>query len=137
MRTDVEGRLRFRLTFADMDLIQFFFADYYRWMERAFAELMAECDYPRAESYAGGFGFPVVESGCKYVERALIDEQLEIAARFVEMSDRSFRVGYEFTRLDGGPVATGFTQHVCVDVAAMKARPVPEKFRKGGIQGDD
>jgi hypothetical protein len=47
MRTDVQGRLHFRLTFAGVDSVQFFFADYYGWMERAFAELMAACGYPR------------------------------------------------------------------------------------------
>lgn len=129
MRTDVQGRLEFRLTFADMDLVQFFFADYYQWMDRAFAELIAESGYSRGESFSDGLGFPVVESGCKYQNRAVIDQRLEITARFVEMSNRSFRVGYEFKHLDGTIVATGFTHHVCVDVAAMEARPVPESFR--------
>lgn len=129
MRTDVEGRLEFRLTFADMDLVQFFFADYYQWMDRAFAELMAGCGYPRGESFADGLGFPVVESGCKHENRALIDQQLEITARFVDMSNRSFRVGYEFKHMDGTVVATGFTHHVCVDVSEMKAHPVPDQFR--------
>lgn len=132
MRTDVEGRLGFRLSFADVDLVQFFFADYYQWMDRAFAELMAACGYPRAESFADGIGFPVVESGCRYEDRAVIDDRLEISARFVDMTSRSFRVGYEFTKLDGSPIASGFTQHVCVDVAAMKARRVPDAFRESG-----
>lgn len=130
MRTDVEGRLGFRLTFADMDLVQFFFADYYQWMDRAFAELMDACGYPRGESFSEGLGFPVVESGCKYENRALIDQRLVVTARFVDMSNRSFRVGYRFEHLDGTVVATGFTHHVCVDVAAMKAHPVPEQFRQ-------
>lgn len=130
MRSNVEGRLRFRLSFADVDLVQFFFADYYQWMDRGFTELIAECGYPRAEAVADGVAFPVVESGCKYEGRAVIDDQLEISARFVDMSNRSFRVGYDFTKLDGSLVATGFTQHVCVDVAAMKARPVPGEFRE-------
>lgn len=130
MRTDVEGRLRFRLSFADVDLVQFFFADYYQWMDRAFTDLMVACDYPRAASLADGLGFPVVESGCRHNERAVIDTELEIAARFVDMSNRSFRVQYEFSKLDGTSVATGFTQHVCVDVAGMKAHSVPDQFRQ-------
>jgi YbgC/YbaW family acyl-CoA thioester hydrolase len=136
MRTDVEGRLRFRLSFADVDLVQFFFADYYQWMDRAFTELMVVCNYPRAESFADGLGFPVVESGCTHHERAVIDTELEVAAKFVDMSNRSFRVQYEFTKLDGTPVATGFTQHVCVDVAEMKAHAVPPQFRQEGTSDD-
>jgi YbgC/YbaW family acyl-CoA thioester hydrolase len=136
MRTDVEGRLRFRLSFADMDLVQFFFADYYQWMDRAFTELMAACGYPRAESFADGLGFPVVESGCRYHERAVIDTELEVGAKFIDMSSRSFRVEYEFTELDGTPVATGFTHHVCVNVAQMKAQPVPGQFREEGVSDE-
>lgn len=129
MREDVRGRLEFRLTYADVDMVQFFFADYYRWMDRALAELMEECGYPRRASLERRRGFPVVESGCTYVGRALVDEKLTVEARFVHMSNRAFRVGYDFAKLDGAEVAHGFTQHVCVDLDAMRPVAVPEQFR--------
>lgn len=131
MRTDVEGRLQFRLTFSDVDAVQFFFADYYRWMERAQAELMASCGYPRAQSMRDRRGFPVVESGCTYLKRALVDDQLVVVAVFTDMSTRSFRVGYTFCHLDGSVVARGFTQHVSVDLDQMKSCQVPGAFRSG------
>lgn len=127
----VQGRIRFRLTFSDVDMVQFFFADYYRWMERALAELMCACGLPRAQSLRQGMGFPVVESGCEYKQRAVVDDELEVTARFSHMSARAFRVEYEFRNVaTGALVARGFTQHVCVDLAAMRARPVPEAFRE-------
>lgn len=128
MRTDVEGRLQFRLTYADVDAVQFFFASYYRWMERAFAELMAACDYPRRMATGDRRGYPVVESGCKYLKRAVADDKLTVVAKFASMSNRSFRVEYTFLHEDDSVAATGFTQHVCVDVDEMKACPVPEAF---------
>lgn len=128
MRTDVQGRLQFRLTFADVDSVQFFFADYYNWMERAFAELMAACGYPRRTATGDRRGYPVVESGCKYLKRALCDDKLTVVAQFASMSERSFRVEYQFLHEDNSVAATGFTQHVCVDVDAMKACPVPPQF---------
>lgn len=133
MRTDVHGRLRFRLTFSDVDAVQFFFADYYRWMERALAELMAACGYSRAQSMRERRGFPVLESGCTYEKRAVVDDQLEVVATFVDMRERSFRVGYTFYHLDGSVVARGFTQHVTVDLDIMKACPVPAAFRDGDM----
>lgn len=58
MRTGLRGRLRFRLTFSDVDAAQFFFADYYcRWMERALTELIAACGYSRAQSMRERRGF--------------------------------------------------------------------------------
>jgi acyl-CoA thioester hydrolase len=128
MRTDVEGKLKFRLTYADVDAVQFFFASYYRWMERSFAELMAACDYPRRMADKDRRGYPVVESGCQYLKRAVADDKLTVVARFGSMSNRSFRVEYEFLHEDNTVAAKGFTQHVCVDVDEMKARPVPEQF---------
>lgn len=133
MRSDVEGRLRFRLTFSDVDAVQFFFADYYRWMERALAELMVACGYPRAHSMRERRGFPVVESGCTHETRAVLDEVLEVTARFVDTTERSFRVGYIFYHLDGSVVARGFTQHVTVDLDLMKACPVPAAFRSSDM----
>lgn len=129
MRTDVEGRLRFRVTFSDVDAVQFFFADYYRWMERAHAELMASCGYPRAQSMQQRRGFPVVESGCTYEKRAVLDDLVEVVARFSDMTERSFRVAYTFSHQDGAVIARGFTQHVSVDLDVMKACPVPTAFR--------
>lgn len=128
MRTDVQGRLHFRLTYADVDAVQFFFANYYGWMERALAELMAACGYPRRVASQDRRGYPVVESGCKYLKRALCDDQLTVVAQFASMSERSFRVEYTFLHEDNSVAATGFTQHVCVDIDAMKARAVPPQF---------
>jgi YbgC/YbaW family acyl-CoA thioester hydrolase len=128
VRTDVAGRLEFRLTFSDVDLVQFFFADYYRWMERALAELMDTCGYSRKASFAEGLGFPIVESGCRYLRPASVDERLVVVGRFTEMSTRSFRVGYRFER-DGAELAEGFTQHVVVRLDRMESCPVPEVFR--------
>jgi YbgC/YbaW family acyl-CoA thioester hydrolase len=128
MRIDVHGRLQFRLTYADVDAVQFFFANYYGWMERAFAELMAACGYPRCMATKDRCGYPVVESGCKYLQRAICDDRLTVVAQFASMSNRSFRVEYTFLHEDSSVVATGFTQHVCVDIDEMKARPVPPQF---------
>lgn len=124
-----EGRLRFRLTYADVDAVQFYFADYYRWMERAFAELIDAAGYPRAAASADGVGFPVVESGCRYLKRATVDQHLTVVARFGEIGNRSFRVDCRFLHDDGSVAAEGFTRHVCVDIDAMAARAVPDAFR--------
>jgi len=62
MRTAMQGRLQFRLTYADIDAAQFFFAIYYSWMERAFTELMAACGNPRRMATKDRCGFPAVES---------------------------------------------------------------------------
>ena len=123
-----EGRLRFRITMSDVDVVQFFFADYFRWMERAMAELFVACGYTRTQAMADSLAYPVVEASCSYVARARLDEQLDVVARFVGMRERSFRVGYHFASLDGAAVASGFTHHVCVSTTDMRPRPVPAQL---------
>jgi acyl-CoA thioester hydrolase len=134
MRTDVAGRIRMRLTYSDVDMVQFFFGNYYHWMDRALAELFEVCGYARSRGLAEGVGFPVVESGCKYLKRAVVDQILTVEARFSAMSERSFRVAYVFTHEDGSVAAEGFTQHVCVNIHEMKARAVPVEFSGSSLQ---
>jgi len=136
MRTDVAGSIRMRLTYADVDNVQFFFGNYYHWMDRALAELFVASGYARSRGLKEGVGFPVVESGCKYLKRATVDEVLTVEARFAAMTGRSFRVAYTFRHQDGAVAAEGFTQHVCVDIREMKARPVPVEF-SGAVQQEE
>lgn len=124
-----EGRLRFRLTYADVDAVQFYFANYFRWMERAFAELIDAAGYSRAAATADRVGFPVVESGCRYLKRATVDQHLTVVASFGEIGNRSFRVDCRFLHDDGSVAAEGFTRHVCVNIDAMASQAVPDVFR--------
>lgn len=117
-----------RLTYADVDNVQFFFGNYYHWMDRALAELFIACGYARSAALQEGVGFPVVESGCKYLKRAVVDQVLTVEARFAAMTRRSFRVAYTFLHDDGAVAAEGFTQHVCVNIRKMEAKSVPVEF---------
>ena len=125
----VTGQVRMRLTYADVDRVQFFYANYYHWMDRGLAELFANTGMSRSQAFDEGYGFPVVESGCKYLARALVDQHLTVTTRFLEMSQRAFRLSHVFNHDDGRLAAEGFTQHVCVNVHEMKPRAVPEPFR--------
>ncbi len=133
MEDRVEGRLRFRITMSDVDIVQFFFADYFRWMERALAELFVTCGYARTDAMRDRVAYPVVEAGCSYRARARLDEQLDVAARFAEVGERSFRVGYRFAGLDGSVVAEGFTHHVCVSTTDMQPRRVPARLARSAV----
>lgn len=61
MRTDMQGKRQFRLTYADIDAAQFVFANYYSWMERAFTELMTVCGNPRRMATNDRCGFSALE----------------------------------------------------------------------------
>lgn len=134
--TAVTGQIRLRLTYGDVDRVQFFYANYYHWMDRGLAELFANTGLDRSQAYDEGYGFPVVESGCKYLARALVDQHLTVTTRFGDMSRRAFRLEHVFTHDDGRVAAEGFTQHVCVNVHEMKPREVPEAFRVAFERGN-
>ncbi len=134
--SQINGKIRMRLTYADVDRVQFFFANYYHWMDRGLAELLANAGLDRSKAYDQGFGFPVVESGCKYLARALVDQHLTVTTTFQSMSQRSFRLGHIFRHDDGSIAAEGFTQHVCVNVHEMKPREVPDAYRAAFAAGN-
>src|ERR1051326_8682454 len=105
---------RVRVRFADTDAQGIAHnAAYPVWFE------VARVEYLRA--FAGGYqtlrdsGIEalVLESFCRYRVPARFDDELDVHARCVGLRGARFRYDYVIVRIDGMPIADGWTAHAC------------------------
>lgn len=69
---------------------------------------------------------PVVEAVVRYLRPAALDELLEVRCWISERKRASFRFAYEIVNEGGERVATGSTQHACLDPRSSKLIAVPD-----------
>jgi acyl-CoA thioester hydrolase len=68
---------------------------------------------------------PVVEAKVRYVRPARLDDLLEVRCWISERKRASFTFDYEIVDEAGATIATGSTQHACLDPATGKMTGVP------------
>jgi acyl-CoA thioester hydrolase len=115
-----------RVRFADTDAQGIAHnAAYPVWFEIARVEYLRE--------FAGGYqalrdhGIEalVLESFCRYRVPARFDDELDVHARCLDLRGARFRYEYAIVRIDGVPVADGWTVHACVDSRTLRPTRVP------------
>lgn len=110
--------LDLRLTFADCDPIGIvYFAAYYPWMERTYAEWTIHAGVPgdRNEQQFDGVHTVIRASGCDYFAAGKLYDPLRCELRCEHRGRTSFRLGFDFVhRDDGTRLAHGFMHFVCV-----------------------
>jgi acyl-CoA thioester hydrolase len=118
---------RVRVRFADTDAQGIAHnAAYPVWFE------VARVEYLR--TFAGGYqalrdsGIEalVLESFCRYRVPARFDDELDVHARCVGLRGARFRYDYVIVRIDGMPIADGWTAHACVDAKTFRPTRVPD-----------
>jgi acyl-CoA thioester hydrolase len=68
----------------------------------------------------------VLESFCRYRVPARFDDELDVHARCVGLRGARFRYDYAIVRIDGMPIADGWTAHACVDAKTFRPTRVPD-----------
>lgn len=107
----IEYRLRVRWGEADPFGIAFY-PSFYTWMDQATHELLRSPGATFADLFVStGYGFPIVEAGCRFRAPARYDDELTVTATVTELRGRSFTVEHRFTRGDT-PIADGFEARV-------------------------
>jgi len=129
----VVHEMTFRVAMRDMDHANIYYAAYYEWMDRSFAEFVQKSGHSLREIFDGGFGAPIVESSCSYFAPVSLDDVLRVRSWISRMGRSSFTVTHDFTRVsDGARVARGSVTHVWVRRAQMESVPTPDWFRQLG-----
>ncbi|MDH3499662.1 MAG: acyl-CoA thioesterase [Acidimicrobiia bacterium] len=112
MTNDPTGRAtdhEFRVRWGETDAFGIvFYPTFYAWMDQATHEFF------RTEKGAfmsmladDGYGFPIIEAGCKFSAPARYDDLLMVASVVTDVRSRTFRIDHRFTR-DGQKLARGF-----------------------------
>ena len=68
----------------------------------------------------------MLESFCRYRVPARFDDELDVHARCVGLRGARFRYDYVIVRIDGMPIADGWTAHACVDAKTFRPTRVPD-----------
>jgi YbgC/YbaW family acyl-CoA thioester hydrolase len=112
-----------RLTMGDVDAVQVYAPNYFRWMEQSTQELLEALGHPLMEIIRRGFGTPAVKAVCEYFSPVGLGDVLEWTTGISRAGTSSFDVSHEF-RCGGRDVARGLMTHVWTDVSSGQ-RPVP------------
>jgi acyl-CoA thioester hydrolase len=102
-------------------------AAYVVWLEVGRVALMKAVGMPYTEIAAGGHHFAVTGIHAEYRASARFGDTIRILTRIEDLRSRQIKFGYELRKLsDNTIVATGVSEHICVDLAGRMAKIPPE-----------
>jgi acyl-CoA thioester hydrolase len=128
-----ESRTTFRVRFGETDMAGIvFYPNFFAYFDLATQALFAgsPIDLPQ-QMKSGGFGFPIAESGAKFLAPLYYDDEITIVTSVVELRTRSLRVEHAVYRADV-LCATGFEARVHgrkkADGSGLEVAPIPPEL---------
>ncbi len=112
-------------------------SNYLVWFEAARIHWMEVAGVPYAEVAAGGNHFAVTSAGVEYRAPARFGDIVRVFASLGQLRSRQVRFEYTVENAANGVLlATGYTQHICVDLAGHMAKIPATVFDRliAGIQ---
>jgi acyl-CoA thioester hydrolase len=109
-------------------------SNYLVWFEAARIHWMDVAGVPYAEVAAGGNHFAVTAACVEYRAPARFGDTVRITASLTHLRSRQVRFDYAVENVAGAQLATGYTEHICVDLAGHMARipqPMMDRFLVG------
>jgi acyl-CoA thioester hydrolase len=125
-------RHAFRVRYGDTDQMGWvYYANYLRWFEVGRAEMMRDLGHTYREvEETMGVLLPVVQARCRYLQGARYDDLVCVETGIASRGRASVVFAYRIVReSDGALLATGMTEHCCVDRAGRPVRPPAELAR--------
>ncbi len=125
-------RFAFRVRYGDTDQMGWaYYANYLRWFEVGRAEMMRALGRSYREVEEGmGVLLPVLQARCRYFQGARYDDLVVVETGVARLQRASVTFAYRIVREhDGALLATGITEHCCVDRSGRAVRPPAELAR--------
>ena len=121
---------RVRVRYAETDKMGVvYYANYFVWFEVGRTDLLRESGWNYREMEAEGFGLPVIEAHCTYLESAKYDDDIEVRTTGEMLSPVRVKFSYEVVRAaDAATLAIGMTVHATVDRSGRPCR-MPDRVR--------
>jgi YbgC/YbaW family acyl-CoA thioester hydrolase len=118
-----------RLTMGDVDTVQVYAPNYFRWMDQGIHEYFVSLGHPLSGVLGAGFGMPAVDASCRYFSPVVLDDVLECTTWVSRVGTASFDMTHAF-RCDGRDVALGRMTHVWIEIGDRQSpSPVPAWLR--------
>ena len=126
-----------RLTMGDVDAVQVYAPNYFRWMDQGTQKLLIALGHPLTDIFASGFGMPAVKAACEYFSPIGLGDVLEWTTGVSRVGTSSFDMSHEF-RCSGRYVARGVFTHVWIEIGdRQRPRPVPDWLRAAVMAAPD
>jgi acyl-CoA thioester hydrolase len=101
-------------------------SNYLVWFEAARVHWMDVAGMPYAQVAAGGNHFAVTAAGVEYRAPARFGDTVRVTVALAQLRSRQVRFEYVVENAASGVLlATGFTQHICVDLDGHVAKIPP------------
>jgi acyl-CoA thioester hydrolase len=122
--------------FAETDLMGVVHhASYIVWFEIGRVAWMKEAQMPYTEIAASGHHFAVTGIHAAYRAAARFGDTIRIITRLAKLRSRQVEFAYELRKVsDNSIIATGVSEHICVDLAGRMAK-IPTSVFERLIQG--
>jgi acyl-CoA thioester hydrolase len=121
---------RLRVRYAETDKMGVvYYANYLVWFEVGRTDLLRQSGWNYHDMEREGFGLPVIEAHCTYVESAKYDDDIEVRTTGEMLSPVRLKFNYQVVRaVDTVTLAIGITVHATVDRNGRPCR-LPERAR--------
>jgi acyl-CoA thioester hydrolase len=121
--TPVQNATCYRVIYGDTDRMGVvYYANYLRWFERGRSEFLRQIGYPYSQIEDQGYHFPVTEVSCRYLRSVRYDDVITIETRLTAVGRATLHFGYRISSEADEALATGSTQHACLDATGQIAR---------------
>ncbi len=102
-----------------------YYVNYLKYMERARTEFMRSYGFDKPAILDDGKLFVVHSADVKYLQPALLDDQLTVTASISKLA-RSYLVFEQRVERNGEPICTGSIKVACVTQQTMKPAAMPK-----------
>lgn len=133
LRGDAEPRFRDPrpVRFQDIDAAGIvFYPRVLEYFHDAYAAWLAAEGYDLAATLDEGLvGFPLVHAEADYLAPMRFGDRVTVEILAPKLGESSFTLGYRVRHAKGKLAAVGQTNHVCIDRARFRPRPLPSPLR--------
>jgi acyl-CoA thioester hydrolase len=103
---------------------------YIIWFEEGRSTWSRQVGHTYANLERSGYALAVSELGARYLASACYDQLVTVRTRVSQVRSRLIRFEYEVLNAETGALlATGFSEHICLDQQGRPAR-IPEEWRR-------
>lgn len=103
-----------------------YYANYLKFMERARTEWLRSRGFEQHRlAHEHGIVFAVARLSVRYGKPARLDERLQIGVGVTRVGRAGFDIAHDVAREDGAALCSGSVRIACLEIGALKPRPIP------------
>ena len=113
----LKAEMELEIPFHDVDAVKIVWhGNYYKYFEMARTALFRSIDYDMHQMLESEYGWPVVETHCRYLRPLVYGMKIRVVATLMEYEHR-VKIGYEiFEKTTGKRMCRGYTIQVAYDM---------------------